>query len=176
MRTPIRRIVTAHDERGAAIVLSDELDPNFKRHPAAGIEACVLWTTDRYPPQVDATRDPVTGREGIAPVPNGTIFQIVDFPPFQGETLEAGYVQSMVALGTTAKPLSSHPMVHRTNTLDVAIVISGEVDMIVGESVTRCRAGDVIVQQATVHGWVNNSDAMCRIAFMMMDAGSEPAR
>jgi mannose-6-phosphate isomerase-like protein (cupin superfamily) len=174
VKTSIRRIVTALDETGRSRVLTDETNPNYKKHPVSGIEACVLWTTNAYPPSVAAQSDPVTGKEGIAPARDGSIFHIVDFPPLKTEALAAGYVQSMVDPGIkNPVALSTHPMVHRTDTLDYALIMSGEIDMVVGEELVHCKAGDVVIQQATVHGWLNHSAENCRVAFVMLDAGPQ---
>lgn len=67
-----------------------------------------------------------------------------------------------------------HPMMHRTRTrsLDYAIIMSGEIDMLMDEGEVHLilKAGDVIVQQATNHAWVNRGPAPCRIAFVLMDS------
>ncbi len=63
-----------------------------------------------------------------------------------------------------------HPMMHRTRSLDYAIVMSGEIDMLMDEGEVHVKAGDVIVQQATNHAWVNRGTQPCRIAFILMDS------
>ena len=61
-------------------------------------------------------------------------------------------------------------MMHRTRTLDYAIVISGEIDMLLDDGEVHLKAGDVVVQQATNHAWVNRGKEPCRIAFILMDS------
>jgi uncharacterized cupin superfamily protein len=63
-----------------------------------------------------------------------------------------------------------HPMMHRTRTLDYAIIMSGEIDMLLDEGEVHLKAGDVLVQQATNHAWVNRSSKPCRVAFILMDS------
>jgi uncharacterized cupin superfamily protein len=63
-----------------------------------------------------------------------------------------------------------HPMMHRTRTLDYAIVLSGEIDMLLDEGELHLKAGDGRVQQATNHAWVNRGNAPCRIAFILIDS------
>jgi len=73
--------------------------------------------------------------------------------------------------GTPKKGLPPrHPMMHRTRTLDYAIVISGEIDMLLDDGEVHLKAGDVVVQQATNHAWVNRGKEPCRIAFILMDS------
>jgi quercetin dioxygenase-like cupin family protein len=71
-----------------------------------------------------------------------------------------------------AQPPRHHAM-HRTRSIDYAIVLSGEIDMLLDESEIHLKAGDVLVQQATNHAWVNRGSAPCRIAFVLIDA-SDP--
>lgn len=76
------------------------------------------------------------------------------------------------AANTPAKGLPPrHSMMHRTRSLDYAIVLSGEIDMLLDDGEVHLKAGDVLVQQATNHAWVNRSKEICRIAFILM--GSE---
>ena len=60
------------------------------------------------------------------------------------------------------------PRMHRTETIDYAVVISGEIDMVLDKGTVRLRAGDVLVQQATLHDWVNRGTEPCRIAFVLV--------
>jgi len=61
-------------------------------------------------------------------------------------------------------------MMHRTRSLDYAVVLSGEIDMMLDDSIVHVRAGDVIVQQATNHAWVNRGTEPCRMLFVLMDS------
>jgi uncharacterized cupin superfamily protein len=56
-----------------------------------------------------------------------------------------------------------HPLMHRTRTIDYAIVMSGEIDMMFDEGVVHVKAGDVLIQQATNHAWINHGTQTCRI-------------
>jgi uncharacterized cupin superfamily protein len=59
---------------------------------------------------------------------------------------------------------------HRTRTVDYALILSGEIDMLLDDSEIHVKAGDVVIQQATNHGWVNRGKEDCRIAFILIDA------
>ena len=76
--------------------------------------------------------------------PDGTIFRIVEYQP------------------------GVAPRMHRTETIDYAVVISGEIDMQLDEGTVRLRAGDVFVQQATLHDWINRGTVPCRVAFVLV--------
>ena len=68
-----------------------------------------------------------------------------------------------------------HANTHRTRTIDYAIVLDGEIDMLLDDSEVHVKAGDVLVQQATNHAWVNNGTKPCRIAFILIDGKTPPA-
>ena len=70
---------------------------------------------------------------------------------------------------------SRHANTHRTRSIDYAIVLDGEIDMLMDDTEVRVKAGDVLVQQGTNHAWVNNGDKPCRIAFILIDAKEPPA-
>ena len=60
---------------------------------------------------------------------------------------------------------------HRTETIDYIIVLSGKIDMELdrGETVT-IGPGDVMIQRGTNHAWRNRYEETCRLAFVLIDA------
>jgi mannose-6-phosphate isomerase-like protein (cupin superfamily) len=140
----LRRVVTGHDANGRAVVKIDEIAQNS---PAArpGRSACVVWTTESFP--VDNTGDEDGGKRQVGTtLKNGTVFRVVEFLP------------------------GVSPRVHRTDSIDYAIVMSGEIDMEMDDSVVHLKAGDVLVQRGTIHNWVNRGTEPCKIAFILIDA------
>jgi quercetin dioxygenase-like cupin family protein len=58
---------------------------------------------------------------------------------------------------------------HRTLSLDYAAVISGEIVLrLDGGEEKTVRAGEFIVQRGTNHEWINRSQEVCRIVFVMV--------
>ena len=55
-------------------------------------------------------------------------------------------------------------------TVDYAIVMSGEIDMMLDTGTVHLKPGDIVVQQATNHAWLNHGNEPCRIAFVLMDS------
>ena len=168
----VRRVVTGLDKDDKAIVLFDSrLALTAGPH---GIRSVNLWLSDAYPPSVSVTDDPAGRPIGISPPPNGTKFRIVEFPPLDA-AVEAAMDPRLLekAVGDRApkrgRP-ASHPLMHRTRSLDYAVVLSGEVDMMLDDSVTHLVPGDVVVQQATNHAWVNRGTVPVRILFVLMDS------
>ena len=116
-----------------------------------------------------------TGRErevGVAPPLSGSIFRIVDFPPRKetGQSVSNEAVLKEMGLTAPAGEKARHPGMHRTESIDYAVVLSGEIDMLLDDSEVHFRASDVLVQRGTIHAWANRGDEVCRIAFILIGA------
>jgi quercetin dioxygenase-like cupin family protein len=145
MTVKVRRVVTGHDASGRAVVKIDEVSKNvISNRP--GASACVVWTTDTNPANNAGEDDAGLKKTGTT-LPGGTVFRVVEFSP------------------------GVSPRVHRTDSIDYAVVVSGEIDMELekGDEV-HLKAGDVLVQRGTVHNWINRGKAPCVIAFALIDA------
>ena len=169
----IRRVVTTIDENDKAVVLFDSDNPhNFNR--AHGTVSRLFWVTDQSPADITGKADRAADFKGIAPPVGGSVLRIVDFPPTppEVEKLDPNYQQSHV--GGELSPKRGlpprHPFMHRTRSVDYALVLSGEIDMLLDEGEIHLKAGDVLVQQGTNHAWVNRGKEPCRIAFVLIDA------
>ncbi len=62
-----------------------------------------------------------------------------------------------------------HPFMHRTESIDYGIVLEGGITLILDEDETPVKAGDIVIQRGTNHGWANRSGSNCRIAFILID-------
>jgi mannose-6-phosphate isomerase-like protein (cupin superfamily) len=168
----IRRVVTKLDASGKAVVMLDERTPLMR--PRGPTYVGNLWVTESSPPDFSWSADRAKTKIGLMPPEGGSVFRVVEFPP-ESEALAhmgKGNMQDVVgAAGTPAKGVPArHPLMHRTRTLDYAIIISGEIDMLLDEGEVHLNAGDVVVQQATNHAWINRGRAPCRIAFILLDS------
>jgi len=144
MTVQVRRVVTGHDANGKAIVTIDEISQNVaSARPKTS--ACVVWTTEGSPANNDGAEDEGLRKTGTT-LANGTVFRVLELEP------------------------GNSPRVHRTDSIDYAVVISGEVDMELDDTSVHLKAGDVLVQRGTIHNWVNNGTEPCRIAFVLIDA------
>ena len=113
----------------------------------------------------------------MPPPANGTIFRIVDFAPAAPHAAPVEHHQILLSMGIdlATQGYARHANTHRTRTVDYAIVLDGEIDMLLDDSEIHVKAGDVLVQQATNHAWVNNGTKPCRIAFILIDSQTPPA-
>src|SRR5262245_10211564 len=169
----VRRVVTTVDKNDKAVVLFDSANPHKKVRPHALTVSRVCWVTDQTPADLSGTRDRAAVETGIMPPPGGSVFRIVDFPPETAETrnLDPNTMHHSLGAGAPKRGLPPrHPAMHRTRTVDYAIVMSGEIDMLLDESEIHLKAGDVLVQQGTNHAWVNRGTESCRIAFILIDS------
>ena len=174
---PVRRIITGHDAAGKAIVVTDGAAPNQRQRAATGIVSTLLWVTEEAPVNIASNADRADRESPVAPPAKGSILRVVDFPPAgdpSGVSNEAMLKEMGIAHDHGGKP-ARHPFTHRTKSVDYAIVLEGEIDMLLDDSEVHMKAGDIMVQQGTNHAWVNNSDKVCRIAFVLIDADEPPA-
>ena len=144
MDLQIRRVVTGHDVEGRAVVKIDEICRN-RISTRKGQQSCVVWTTDTAPANNDFDEDASQRSVGTT-IAGGTVFRIVRYDP------------------------GVAPRNHRTDSIDYAVVISGEIDMELDGTTTKLKAGDVLVQRGTIHNWVNHGTESCIIAFVLVDA------
>ena len=145
MTVQVRRVVTGHDGGGRAVVKIDEISKNAVSN-RPGASSCVIWTTDTCPVDNSGDLDGAARKVGTT-LAGGTVFRVVEFSP------------------------GAAPRVHRTDSIDYAVVLSGEIDMELekGDEM-HLKAGDVLVQRGTVHCWVNRGKVACVIAFVLVDA------
>jgi mannose-6-phosphate isomerase-like protein (cupin superfamily) len=172
----VRRVVTVVDDDGKAVVLFDGDNPHKMARANRNSVSRLLWMTDRSPAAISGTADRAAVNVGIAPPAGGSIFRIVEFPPITPEIERLDPNQMHSELGPHAPKRGRpprHPFMHRTRTVDYAIVMEGEIDMLLDDSEIHFKAGDVLIQQGTNHAWVNRGSKTCRIAFVLIDA-AEP--
>jgi naringenin degradation protein FdeH len=171
-----RRIVTGHDADGKAIAIFDGSITSRQRSPG-GNALTMLWVTAESPVDVSGSGDRAETKVGVPPPPNGSIFRIVDFPPAAAGSPPVDHHAMLLGMGIdpATQGYSRHQNTHRTRSVDYAIVLDGEIDMLMDDTEVHMKAGDVLVQQGTNHAWVNNGTKPCRIAFVLIDAKVPPA-
>ena len=143
---PVRRIVTGHNKAGRAIFKCDDLLP-VDPIPSGDAAFCLIWTTANVPADNNDETDGRTRDAGLT-LNQGSVIRIVDMLPG-----------------------GSSPM-HRTNSIDYGIILSGEVELELDDGVvTTAGLGDIIVQRGTMHLWRNRSATEnCRIVFVLIEA------
>jgi hypothetical protein len=179
----MRRVVTGHDKSGKAIVVEDGEPPVvFTRPEVPGLAFYEVWNTQSAPAKISAQSDPTKDRPVRVPPPaNGTIIRLIDFtteePNKPKQPMElAGKLFELMGLHpiTDAKLYARHQFMHRTQSVDYAIVLEGSMTLLLDDTEIDLKAGDVVVQNGTIHAWKNSSGANCRMAFILVDGTYEP--
>ncbi|MEG3181400.1 cupin domain-containing protein [Sphingomonas sp. LT1P40] len=179
MTPPVRRVVTGHNSAGQAIIQEDGPAPRVQQIGGpSGPMFHEIWNTPVVPAPIDAASgEPAEHDIKLAPPKGGTRIRVLDIPPENDEIRmmspeEARAHFAEVGAGDASAhhiESSRHALMHRTETIDYGIVLEGEVVLIVDEGETTVRAGDMVIQRGTNHGWSNRSDRNCRIAFILID-------
>jgi hypothetical protein len=166
----VRRIVTGHLADGRSTVLIDAPAPNVKRRKA-GNASTLLWVTDNAPATLGDS-DAADRQIGVPPPPRGSIFRVAEFPPGEAAPLDNETLLRDFGIGPDVARghAPRHPAIHRTRSLDYVIVLEGEITLLLDDSEVGLRAGDVVVQQATNHAWLNRGDRPCKLAMVFIDA------
>ena len=141
--------MTGHDDQGRAKVLIDETVKNVASQRPGALYS-VIWSSEGFPANNDGDADP-SGKKIGTTISDGTVFRIVSFGP------------------------GVAPRNHRTDSIDYAVVMSGEIDMELDVGKVHLKAGDVLVQRGTIHNWVNIGSEPCVIAFTLVSAKSVTA-
>ncbi len=152
MTLEVRRIVTGHDANGRAVIKTDEQLTAVSRLGHSDIIGCEIWSTDTMP--VDnseesdaAQRKGLVTRYNYVGTGQGALLRINQFAP------------------------GSKTFMHRTETLDYGIILSGECDLVLDSGeVVHVKSGDVIVERGTMHAWINNGSEPCVAAAFLIDA------
>ena len=170
----VRRIVTGDDVNGVSRIVEDAPAKSIRTVPARpGYRAVDVWRTEDTPAGIFA-RDSVAEHKGILPPKGGSILRIIDFPPEPKDPQELrrriqATFHGIFQDADHDKREGKHPGMHRTATLDYAIVLEGEIWAVMDEGETLMRAGDVLIQRGTNHAWANRSSRTARIAFVLID-------
>jgi len=163
-----RRVVTGHDENGKAIILMDYIAPNEQK-VTSQINTSLLWITEETPADNSGQGDAADQEIGIPPPLHGSIFRVVEFKP-ENEDSGTEEAEFLRVVGTEQPENARHPGMHRTRSVDYAVIISGEIDLLLDDDEVHLKAGDVVVQRGTNHAWVNRGTEPCAMAFVLLDA------
>jgi quercetin dioxygenase-like cupin family protein len=139
----VKRVVTGWNGQGEAVVLFEGEPSGFDFGQASSME---VWSTEAVPASYSGTADAAAGDFKVEPPLGGSVCRIAVYKP--GASVE----------------------IHTTQTVDYIIVISGELTMVLEDREIVLYPGDVVVQQATPHGWANRADTECVVAAVLVTA------
>ena len=172
------RVVTGHDAEGKAVIVSKGPPPRSQLVGGPGGPTFIeVWQTLETPALIQPQpREAEQSGLVLAPPPGGTRIRVIEFPPEADEIrklTESEALEKFRSMGggqaSTSIQGAPHPLMHRTKTVDYAIVLEGEMTLIVDRGETTIRAGDIVIQNGTNHAWANRSGEICRMAFILID-------
>ncbi len=170
-----RRVVTGHNAEGKSVFIADAPTPHvFQRSPGSAI-VMELWETRTTPADNRGIADAIDRGFRLPPPKGGSVFRIIEYPPDK-ERLKAlaaeraGPDDGSGWLQAADKSGARHLGFHKTNSVDYAIVLSGEIYALMDEDEVLLKTGDVLIQRGTNHAWSNRTDQSCYVAFVLIDA------
>jgi len=174
----IRRIVTIDDASGKSVAKADGTPPDLLRDPARpGFCSTRIWMTEATPVQISHALDALARPPSIVPPPRGSVCRIVTLPPddtFRGKVgareIEAFFRAAGAPDASTYSGTAAHPYMQKTRTLDLCLILEGEVTLVLDTEEVALSAGDTVVQRGTNHAWSNRSNRPCTIAISSHDA------
>jgi mannose-6-phosphate isomerase-like protein (cupin superfamily) len=153
----------------------DAVATSVLRREELGVTNTLLWVTDSTPADLSNQEDAANKKVGVVAPPGGTIFRVVEFAP-ESEVKADDQTRLRIMQGIGLAPEGNlrgkprNPAMHRTKTIDYALILTGEIDMLLDDSEIHLKAGDVVIQRGTNHAWVNRGNRPCQVAFIMLDA------
>jgi mannose-6-phosphate isomerase-like protein (cupin superfamily) len=170
-----RRIVT-RNVNGKSVIQRDEQMQTYEFKTVPGYEHTLVWVNPTTP---DLREEQRFDRypDSVVPGPGGTSLHFVTFPPssvfadpsFDGE---ASRKEALIRLRGLADHFEKEdPGMHKTNTVDYAIVFDGEMWLELDDAKTiHLKKGDVVVQNGTRHAWRNKGTAPVTMLFFLNGA------
>ena len=170
-----RRIVTGN-VNGKSVVQSDEQLQPYEFKSVPNYEHTLVWVNPTTP---DLREEQRFDRypDSVVPGPGGTSLHFVTFPPgsvfgdpsFDGEAARS---EALIRLRGLADHFEKEdPAMHKTNTVDYAVVYEGEIWLELDDAKTiHLKRGDVVVQNGTRHAWRNKGTTAVTMLFFLNGA------
>lgn len=136
----IRRIVTGVNKDGKSCIKSNEEIKPIQGRP--GFENIPMWATRKLPAEM-TEEDPNTWDLGTS-LAGGSVFRLARYEP-----------------GVKARW-------HRTDSVDYAICLAGEMWMQLEDGEVHLTPGSVVIQRGTLHNWDNRGTEPCIMAYVLV--------
>ncbi len=171
----IRRLVTGHDNNGRSKFIMDGAATSVLEVEAmGGLRVTDLWETFDSPADNRGEKDNADRDVHLEPGARGSIFRIVEFPPDSvwKDSGDGAAAFAAIQASHAADASSDDPAMHKTDTVDYALVLDGEIWAVMDTEERLMKAGDALVQRGTNHAWANKTEKNCRVMFVL--SGAEP--
>ena len=180
MRNTHRRVVTGNIN-GKSVVRSDERLPAYAFETVPGYEHTLFWVNPTTP-DLNQEQKLDLYLDSVVPGPGGTSLHLVTFPlssvfsdpSFDGEAANKESLSRLPGLADHFE--KEDPAMHKTNTVDYAVVYDGEIWLELDDGNTvHLERGDVVVQNGTRHAWRNEGTRPVTMLFFLNGAESKLA-
>jgi hypothetical protein len=161
---------------GKSVVQTDEHMRAYEFETVPGYQHTLIWI-NAGPPDLSKEQRLDRYPDSVVPGPGGTSLHFVTFPPgsafaepsFDGQ---AAREEALIRLRGLADHFEKEdPAMHKTNTVDYAVVYDGEIWLELDNSETlHLRRGDVVVQNGTRHAWRNKGANAVTMLFFLNGA------
>lgn len=166
--TKVRRVVTAHNANGRAIVASDD-ELSFVQMPGmAGWGWLDIWSADNPHFPDDGSRKPTSW---MFPPIGAMRFGQATIAP----RTDAGFERASAddAAEDMQSSISDRGF-HRSATIDIIYIVKGSCvcELDDGEKI-QLNEGDTLIQNGTIHAWSNPFDVECQMSSVMIGARND---
>jgi quercetin dioxygenase-like cupin family protein len=168
----IRRVITGHNAAGRSVILFDDQAGD------EGAPSVDLWGNYETPADLTGRGDVAAAGFAFNPPPGGAAFRYAEIAPestvahLDGEALRQSMRETFAAMGVSGAVVDQtrHWGMHRTNSIDYVVLLSGKVTLIMEEGEVDLEPFDVVVQRGANHGWSNRGEEPARLMAVMIDA------
>ncbi len=175
----LRRIVTENDAKGRSSVMIDGAAAKVLAVEEAGLAE--IWTAALGPGLLDG-RDRLAAEDvrlepdrGAVKVRWFTVPPENEAVPLADREAQAAFAFAACGASAARVDTSRHPMMHKTETLDAIILVKGEVDLLLDDGEAKAlKPGDVVIQRATNHAWVNRGKETALLVAVLINATGLP--
>ena len=170
MAQVIRRVVTGHDEQGRSRVIIDGIADTIVEM-GFGSTVTEMWATTEPLPDNSGNEDAARAAPSLrTPPPGGDKFRIIEFAPLEKVAMKAmdERLARNMQSGKMRGSMKGH--LHRSETLDYAIVVRGEIWHLTEVDEIHLKQGDVLIQRGTYHAWQNRAKEPALLAMILKDA------
>ena len=173
---PQRRIVALDREAGKSNLVLDAPSPDVRTDPARpGFALQRMWVVDSFPAKI--VYETLHLPNVLVPPSKGSVLNVFTFPPDAswkgkvGEREVKAYFQSVGAAGAcTHSAQAPHPYMQKTRTLDLCIVLEGEIVLVLDTQEVTLKQGEFVINRGGNHAWSNRSSKPAVVAIASHDA------
>ena len=173
---PARRVVAIDREAGKSSLVGDAASPDVRTDPARpGFALQRMWVVDSCPAKI--VYETLHLPHVLVPPPKGSVLNVFTFPPDASWKDKVGQREVQTYFQSVGAPAAStyaadapHPYMQKTRTLDLCIVLEGEIVLVLDTQEVTVKQGDFVINRGGNHAWSNRSGKPAVVAIASHDA------